>query len=124
MARSVETWLWLSRIFAAAIPGLTTRSIGPLASLKDPEKGVTAQESTALIAKNYGSLKEDLQLLWKTMNVARNISAIAETQIPQDICAAVQFDQVLYQTIILCVNVTSKSYEGNDPEDPARERLT
>ncbi|KAJ4293726.1 hypothetical protein N0V88_005234 [Collariella sp. IMI 366227] len=124
LSQSVEVWIWLTRDFAAAIPSLTTRSIGPLASLNDPDKGVTPQESTALITKNYPSLKEDLQLLLKLMHVARNLLVVPEPGIPQDLCAAAQFDQMLYQTIILCINVTSKAYDGDVLEDDSRKKLT
>jgi hypothetical protein len=117
-------WIWLTRDFAAAIPSLTTRSIGPLASLNDPDKGVTPQESTALITKNYPSLKEDLQLLIKLMHIARNLLVVPEPEIPQDLCAAAQFDQMLYQTIILCINVTSKAYDGDVLEEAARLKLS
>jgi hypothetical protein len=103
---------------------LTTRSIGPLASLNDPDKGVTPLESTALITKNYPSLKEDLQLLIKLMHIARNLLVVPEPEIPQDLCAAAQFDQMLYQTIILCINVTSKAYDGDVLEESARLRLS
>ncbi|KAK4128507.1 hypothetical protein N657DRAFT_607968 [Parathielavia appendiculata] len=124
LSKSVEVWIWLTRDFAAAIPSLTTRSIGPLASLNDPDKGVTPQESTALITKNYPSLKEDLQLLIKLMHIARNLLVVPEPEIPQDLCAAAQFDQMLYQTIILCINVTSKAYDGDVLEEAARLKLS
>jgi palmitoyltransferase len=123
MSKSVEVWIWLTRDFAAAIPSLTTRSIGPLSSLNDPDKGVTPLESTALITKNYPSLKEDLQLLIKLMHIARNLLVVPEPEIPQDLCAAAQFDQMLYQTIILCINVTSKAYDGDVLEESARLKL-
>ncbi|KOS17365.1 Stress response protein NST1 [Escovopsis weberi] len=108
LSRNVAIWIWLTRIFAAAIPSLTTRSVGPLSSLNDPEKVVSPQESTALIILNHASIKEDLGTLIKLMHIARNLLVNAEPEIPQDICAAVHFDQMVYQTIILCVNVTNK----------------
>ncbi|KAK4190941.1 hypothetical protein QBC35DRAFT_488590 [Podospora australis] len=123
LSNSVEVWIWLTRDFAAAIPSLTTRSIGPLATLNDPDKGATPQESGTLITKNYPSLKEDLQLLIKLMHVARNLLVVQEPEVPQDLCAAAQFDQMLYQTIILCVNVTSKAYDGDILEEAARMKL-
>ncbi len=123
LSKSVEVWIWLTRDFAAAIPSLTTRSIGPLPSLNDPDRSVSSQESTALITKNYPSLKEDLQLLVKLMHIARNLLVVPEPEVPQDLCAAAQFDQMLYQTIILCINVTSKAYEGDALEDGAKLKL-
>lgn len=123
LSKNVTIWVWMTRIFAAAIPNLTTRSVGPLASLNDPDKGVTPQESTALIIKNYQGLKDDLQMLNKLMHIARNLLVTSEPEVPQDICAAVHFDQMVYQTIILCVNVTSKGYDGEVLDDVSRARL-
>ncbi|KAL4724135.1 hypothetical protein ACLX1H_008744 [Fusarium chlamydosporum] len=123
ISRNVAIWIWLTRIFAAAIPSLTTRSVGPLSSLNDPEKGVTPQESTALIVMNHASIKEDLGTLIKLMHIARNLLVNAEPEVPQDICAAVHFDQMVYQTIILCVNVTSKGYDGEILDESQRLKL-
>ncbi|RXG45868.1 hypothetical protein VDGE_05547 [Verticillium dahliae] len=123
LARNVAIWIWLTRIFGAAIPNLTTRSVGPLSSLNDPEKGVSPQESTALIVKNQVNLKDDLQILNKLMHIARNLLVTSEPEVPQDICAAVHFDQMVYQTIILCVNVTSKGYDGEILDETSRAKL-
>jgi palmitoyltransferase len=123
VSRNVAIWIWLTRIFAAAIPSLTTRSVGPLSSLNDPEKGVTPQESTALIVMNHVSIREDLETLIKLMHIARNLLVNAEPEVPQDICAAVHFDQMVYQTIILCVNVTSKGYDGEILDEAQRIKL-
>lgn len=120
----MEIWIWLTKCFAAAIPSLTTRSIGPLSSLNDPDKGVTTQESTALITKNYPSLKEDLQLLIKLMHIARNLLVVSEPEVPQDLSTAAQFDQMLYQAIILCINITGKAYDGDILDEAARSKLT
>ncbi|KAM0307785.1 hypothetical protein ACHAPM_000513 [Fusarium culmorum] len=123
VSRNVAIWIWLTRIFAAAIPSLTTRSVGPLSSLNDPEKGVTPQESTALIVMNHVTIREDLETLIKLMHIARNLLVNAEPEVPQDICAAVHFDQMVYQTIILCVNVTSKGYDGEILDEAQRIKL-
>ena len=124
LSRNVAIWIWLTRIFAAAIPSLTTRSVGPLSSLNDPEKGVSPQESTRFIVMNHASIKDDLTMLIKLMHIARNLLVNAEPEVPQDICAAVHFDQMVYQTIILCVNVTSKGYDGEILDDAQRQKLS
>lgn len=124
LSRNVEIWIWLTRIFAAAIPSLTTRSVGPLSSLNDPDKGVSPQESTRFIVLNHGTIKDDLTILIKLMHIARNLLVNAEPEVPQDICAAVHFDQMVYQTIILCVNVTSKGYDGEILDDSQRSKLS
>ncbi|KAH6663613.1 hypothetical protein F5X68DRAFT_218156 [Plectosphaerella plurivora] len=123
LSRNVAIWIWLTRIFGAAIPNLTTRSVGPLSSLNDPDKGVSPQESTGLIVKNFVNLKDDLQILNKLMHIARNLLVTSEPEVPQDICAAVHFDQMVYQTIILCVNVTSKGYDGEMLDDASKSKL-
>lgn len=73
---------------------------------------------------NHGSIKDDLTLLIKLMHIARNLLVNAEPEVPQDICAAVHFDQMVYQTIILCVNVTSKGYDGEILDDAQRSKLS
>ncbi|KAJ6787924.1 hypothetical protein PWT90_06404 [Aphanocladium album] len=123
LSHNVEIWIWLTRILAASIPTLTARSVGPLSSLNDPEKGVSPHESTALIVMNYDSIKNDLTVLTKLMHISRNLLVNAEPQVPQDICAAVHFDQMVYQTIILCVNVTSKGYDGEILDEAHRLKL-
>lgn len=72
---------------------------------------------------NHASIKEDLGTLIKLMHIARNLLVNAEPEVPQDICAAVHFDQMVYQTIILCVNVTSKGYDGEILDETQRLKL-
>lgn len=57
------------------------------------------------------------------MHIARNLLVTSEPEVPQDICAAVHFDQMVYQTIILCVNVTSKGYDGEILDEASRSKL-
>lgn len=73
---------------------------------------------------NHCTIKEDLTTLIKLMHIARNLLVNAEPEVPQDICAAVHFDQMVYQTIILCVNVTSKGYDGEILDEIQRQKLT
>lgn len=73
---------------------------------------------------NHASIKEDLTTLIKLMHIARNMLVNVEPEVPQDICAAVHFDQMVYQTIILCVNVTSKGYDGEILDEVQRSKLT
>lgn len=123
LAESVELWIWLRRCFSAAIPSLTTRSIS-----NDPDKGTSSEstphEGTTLIVKNYKTLKDDLQMLIKLMHIARNLLVVPEPEIPQDLCAAAEFEDVLYETITLCINVTSRAYDGDILDDTARHQLS
>ncbi|KAM3555608.1 hypothetical protein ARSEF4850_005912 [Beauveria asiatica] len=123
LSNNVEIWVWLTRILAASVPTLTARSVGPLSSLNDPKKGVSTHESTALIVMNYDNIKNDLSILTKLMHISRNLLVNAEPQVPQDICSAVHFDQMVYQTIILCVNVTSKGYDSEILDEADRIKL-
>ena len=77
-----------------------------------------------MIVMNHCTIKEDLTTLIKLMHIARNLLVNAEPEVPQDICAAVHFDQMVYQTIILCVNVTSKGYDGEILDEVQRQKLT
>ncbi|KAK1831117.1 hypothetical protein QBC39DRAFT_434309 [Podospora conica] len=123
LAESVELWIWLRRCFLAAIPSLTTRSIS-----NDPYKSTSSEntphEGTTLIVKNYKTLKDDLQMLIKLMHIARNLLVVPEPEIPQDLCAAAEFEEVLYETISLCINVTSRAYDGDILDDTARHQLS
>ncbi|KAK1755701.1 hypothetical protein QBC47DRAFT_300455 [Echria macrotheca] len=124
LAESVEVWIWLTKCFAAGIPSLTNRTLGQLPLHPDEhDRAPTPQETTAMILKNYTSLKEDLHLLLKLMHIARNLQVTPEPEVPQDLCAAAQFDQMLYQLIILCVNVTGKAYDGDLVDENVRARL-
>lgn len=78
---------------------------------------ITTPEVTALIIKNYAPLKEALQMLNKLMHIARNLLVTTNPEVPQDLSAAVNFDQEVYEAICLCVNVTSKGIDGEMPDD-------
>lgn len=80
---------------------------------------ITTPDVTALIIKNYATLKEALQMLNKLMHIARNLLVTTTPQVPQDLSAAIAFDQEVYEAICLCVNVTSKGIDGEMPEDDA-----
>jgi palmitoyltransferase len=119
LSRNVPIWFSLTKIFAAAIPSLTARSVGAL----DPEKMLTLPESTNLIIRSYSHLKDDLQLLNKLMQIARNLLVTSEPEIPQDLCAAVHFDQVVYQTMILAVNVVNKGFDADVTDDASKAKV-
>ncbi len=104
------------KVFAAAIPYLGARSAGL------ESQHLTPQESTALTLKNYAVLKDDLQLLNKLMHIARNMLVTPEPEVAQDLCAAVQMDQMVYEMINLCTDMTGKAYEG-DLDDNSRIKL-
>ncbi|RAL67267.1 hypothetical protein DID88_008031 [Monilinia fructigena] len=51
----------------------------------------------------------------------RNMLAVKETA--QEICRAVGLDKQVHKLIILCVNVTSKGYDGENVDENSRGRL-
>ncbi len=106
----------LSKIFAAAIPYLGARSAGL------ESQHLTPQESTSLTLKTYTVLKDDLKLWNKLMHVARNMLVNPEPEVAQDLCAAVQMDQMVYEVINLCTDMTGRAYEG-ELDDNSRAKL-
>ncbi|KJR80905.1 uncharacterized protein SPSK_05562 [Sporothrix schenckii 1099-18] len=151
LARNVEIWVYLTRIFNNAIDNLTLRSIAGLTDPPYDDKASIANGSTSasasasasgshghahhhlhshmghdnseLMIKNHASLKEDLQILNKLMHIARNLLVCSVPEVPQDICAAVSFDAVVFQIIVLCVNLAGKGYHGDVLDDASRNKL-
>ncbi|KXJ96715.1 hypothetical protein Micbo1qcDRAFT_2502 [Microdochium bolleyi] len=121
LSRNIRIWIWLKRAVCAAICDLNEKSLGvrsvPMVQTKFID--ITTPDVTALIIKNYATLKEALQMLNKLMHIARNLLVTTGPQIPQDLSAAIAFDQEVYEAICLCVNVTSKGIDGEMPEDDA-----
>ncbi|SPO04850.1 uncharacterized protein DNG_07535 [Cephalotrichum gorgonifer] len=110
---NVEIWVYLRRIFATAIPSLANRALGPL---EGPDVAASYPQSTALIVKNYATIKEDVQLLEIMMQIARNVLVSDSRPVPQDLCAAARFDKMAYKTILLCAYVTNNSKGPADGE--------
>ncbi|KAH7040254.1 uncharacterized protein B0I36DRAFT_379271 [Microdochium trichocladiopsis] len=121
LSRNVRIWIWLKRAVCAALCDLNEKSLGvrsvPMVQTKFID--ITTPDVTALIIKNYATLKEALQMLNKLMHIARNLLVTTTPQVPQDLSAAIAFDQEVYEAICLCVNVTSKGIDGEMPEDDA-----
>lgn len=121
LSRNVRVWIWLRRAVSAAICDLNEKSLGVRSEpfVQTRFLDITTPEVTALIIKNYVPLKEALQMLNKLMNIARNLLVTTDPEVPQDLSAAIHFDHEVYESICLCVNVTSKGIDGEMPEDEA-----
>ncbi|OTA56318.1 hypothetical protein K449DRAFT_387696 [Hypoxylon sp. EC38] len=121
LSRNVRVWIWLRRAVCAAICDLNEKSLGVRSEpfVQTRFLDITTPEVTALIIKNYVSLKEALQMLNKLMHIARNLLVTTDPEVPQDLSAAIHFDHEVYEAICLCVNVTSKGIDGEMPEDEA-----
>lgn len=122
LAKNVDIWMHLRKIFAKAVPHLDRRSLRQTHAADDTSNGVNATESTELILANYEVLREDLHYLNNLLVISRNMLAIKETA--QEICAAVGFDREVHKLIVLCVNVTSKGYDGEGGDDAKRVKLS
>lgn len=117
----MDIWIRLQKIFNLAVPSLVQRSLRESYTEAGIPNGLDVPESATLILKNYESLREDLHFLNNLLVISRNMLAIKETA--QEICASVQFDKAVQKLIILCVNVTSKGYDGENVTDMDRARL-
>ncbi|EPE05763.1 essential cytoplasmic protein [Ophiostoma piceae UAMH 11346] len=144
LARNVEIWVYLTRIFNNAIDNLTSRSVASMSDASYDDKnggggnngpanghnnghghlhGHGGHDNSELMIRNHASLKEDLQILNKLMHIARNLLVCTDPEVPQDICAAVSFDAVVFQIIVLCVNLAGKGYHGEVADEPSRAKL-
>ena len=111
----------LNNIFLLAIPTLGTRSLREAYLEHGMHTEPDVPESATLILRNYDMLVEDLHYLNNLLVISRNMLAVKETA--QEICAAVQFDKAVHKLIILCVNVTSKGYDGENVDETSRSKL-
>lgn len=121
LAKNVEIWVRLKKIFDLAIRTLNRRSLRESKPDDHVSDDMDALQSTDLILKNYDSLVEDLHYLNNLLVISRNMLAIKETA--QEICARVHFDKTVRELIILCVNVTSKGYDGDNVDELRREKV-
>ena len=111
----------LRKIVLLAVPRLVSRSLRESYTEAGSPDGLDGPESASLILKNYDTLISNLGYLNNLLVISRNMLAIKETA--QEICAAVNFDKAVHKLIIVCVNVTSKGYDGENVDDLSRGRL-
>lgn len=121
LAKNVDLWLRIKNALVAVIPTFATRSVREAYAETVPPGG-NIPESSTLIAENYDSLLEDLTTINNIMVIARNMLAIKE--IAQDICAATQLDKQVTKLMLVCINVTSKGYDGENVDPKTRQNLT
>lgn len=111
----------LQKIFNRAVPLLETRSLRQPQPTDVAESDHDVSQSAELILSNYDVLREDLHYLNNLLVISRNMLAIKETA--QEICAAAQFDRAVQKLVVLCVNVTSKGYDGETVDEVRRGKL-
>ncbi len=112
----------LQKIFEVAIPLLEKRSLWQGNDGDGNSNGQhDVSESVILILGNYEMLRDDLHYLNNLLVISRNMLAIKETA--QEICKVVGFDRNVQKLIELCVNVTSKGYDGETVDEGKRGKL-
>ncbi|KAE9380808.1 hypothetical protein N431DRAFT_396050 [Stipitochalara longipes BDJ] len=122
LAKNVDIWMHLQKIFTAAILLLETRSLQKTTEGEEGRgMGHDVSESAELILKHYEVLREDLHYLNNLLVISRNMLAIKETA--QEICKTMGFDRKVHRLIVLCVNVTSKGYDGENVDEGRRVKL-
>lgn len=119
-AKNVDIWMRLKITLHRAHPVLSRRSLRE-AYGETAAPNTDIPETSTLIAENHAALTMDLTLLNTLLLLARNMLAIKH--VAQDLCAAVQFDRQVIKLIVLCVNVTSKGYDGENVDSGTREKL-
>jgi palmitoyltransferase len=120
LAKNVDIWLRIKATLVAVIPTLATRSVRE-AYAETLLPGVDIPESSTLIAENHESLLEDLTTINNLLVIARNMLAIKE--IAQDICAVTQLNRQVTKLILVCINVTSKGYDGENADPTTRQNV-
>lgn len=121
LAKNVSIWMRLQRIFHLAIPLCERRSLASTHHDTGPPSGQDVADSAKLILQNCDLLREDLHYLNSLLVISRNMLAIKETA--QEICGAVGFDREVKRLIELCVQVTSKGYDGENVPEGDRGKL-
>lgn len=121
LAKNVDIWKHLKNIFVSAITLLESRSLQKTNTVEGEASAHDVSESAELILKNYDVLREDLHYLNNLLVISRNMLAIKETA--QEICKAVGFETEVHRLIVLCVNVTSKGYDGENVDEGRRGKL-
>src|SRR4051794_29623376 len=111
----------LRKIFLLAITTLEKRSLREAYAENGPPAVQDAPENANLILKHYDELVQDLHFLNNLLVISRNMLAIKETA--QEICSTVCFNTAVREVIVLCVNVTSKGYDGENVDELNRAKL-
>jgi palmitoyltransferase len=107
-------------VFLAAIPTLSRCSLRE-GYAENIQPGAHIPESSTLIAENHATLLEDLTVLNNLLVIARNMLAIKE--VAQDICSTAQLDKQVMKLIVICINVTSKGYDGETLDHLTRRNV-
>ncbi|KAL8829612.1 MAG: hypothetical protein Q9191_001918 [Dirinaria sp. TL-2023a] len=112
-----DIWNIFSQVFALAVSIIEQEFFSP-AEVNPP--GNNAQPTTAMALKDTVLLK-DLERLNDLLLIARNVLSFSEAV--QNLCGEKGFDQHAMALIDLCVRVTARQYEGEEPGNRTESQL-
>ena len=112
-----DLWNVFGQVFALAVPTIEQEFFNPQ-EVNPP--GNNAQPTTAMALKDTVLLK-DLERLNDLLLIARN--ALSFSEAVQNLCGEKGFDQHVMTLIDLCVRVTARQYEGEEPGNRTESQL-
>ena len=112
-----DLWELSGQVFALAVPTVEQEFFNP-EEVNPP--GNNAQPTTAMALKDTVLLK-DLERLNDLLLIARNVLSFSEAV--QNLCGEKGFDQHVMTFIDLCVRVTARQYEGEEPGNRTESQL-
>ncbi len=117
IGQNAELWGLYCEVFDIAYPVIEREFFDP-EEVNPP--GNNAQPTTAMALKDTLLLK-DLERLNDLLLIARNI--LASTKLAQNLMGDKGFDQHVMKFIDLCVRVTARQYEGEEPGNRTESQL-
>ena len=111
-------WKDFCGVFNVAIPVIEQEFFGP----EDAVPATSNATSTTPMTSKDAVLMSDLERLNDLLTIARNM--LATTKRAQDLAGDSGFDQQVLKLIDICVRVTARAYEGEEPGRRGESRLT
>ena len=100
---NVEIWLFLYKIFFAAVRRLQIRALGK----ETTDAGSGYPNSTHLIIRHHESLRKDLEILGTLTSIAESILRCETKTVAQELCAAASFYEATHDLLRICVHVNT-----------------
>ena len=117
LGQNAELWGLFCDVFDVAFPVIEQQFFDP-EEINPP--GNNVQPTTAMALKDTVLLK-DLERLNDLLLIIRNV--LASTKLAQNLCGDKGFDQHIMKFIDLCVRVTARQYEGEEPGNRTESQL-
>ena len=118
LGANATIWKDFCGLFNVAIPVIEQEFFGPDETVPATSN---AASSTSMTSKD-AVLMKDLERLNDLLTIARNM--LATTKRAQDLAGDSGFDQQVLKLIDICVRVTARAYEGEEPGRRTESRLT